>query len=85
MALEARAPWEWGSALLAWPMLNMLGSWPRPSTKTGAPQHVIVYPGLAAGDTSTQPLRAFLKAAARETTLDGLTNVKSAKSAAHGR
>ena len=61
MALEARAPWEWGTALLAWPMLNMLGSWPRPSAKTSTPQHVIVYPGLAAGDTSTHPLRAFLK------------------------
>ena len=59
MALEARAPWEWGTALLAWPMLNMMGSWPRP--KAGTPQHVIVYPGLAAGDTSTHPLRAFLK------------------------
>ena len=59
MALEARAPWEWGTALLAWPMLNMMGSWPRP--KTSSPQHVIVYPGLAAGDTSTHPLRAFLK------------------------
>ena len=59
MALEARAPWEWGTALLAWPMLNLLGSWPRPLT--GTAQHVIVYPGLAAGDASTRPLRAFLK------------------------
>ena len=61
MALEARAPWEWGVALAAWPMLKMMGSWPKPSAANGAAQHVIVYPGLAAGDASTQPLRAFLK------------------------
>jgi pimeloyl-ACP methyl ester carboxylesterase len=61
MALEARAPWEWGVALAAWPMLKMMGSWPKPSSTIGERQHVIVYPGLAAGDASTQPLRAFLK------------------------
>jgi hypothetical protein len=59
MALEARAPWEWGSALAAWPMLRLMGIWPRP--KSMDTHHVIVYPGLAAGDVSTQPLRAFLK------------------------
>jgi pimeloyl-ACP methyl ester carboxylesterase len=59
MALEARAPWEWGSALAAWPLLRMMGVWPRPAQ--GAAHHVIVYPGLAAGDVSTQPLRAFLE------------------------
>ncbi len=59
MALEARAPWEWGSALAAWPMLRMMGIWPRPKSMDA--HHVIVYPGLAAGDVSTQPLRAFLK------------------------
>ena len=62
MALEARAPWEWGSALAAWPMLRMMGIWPRaPRLPGGKQHHVIVYPGLAAGDVSTQPLRAFLK------------------------
>jgi pimeloyl-ACP methyl ester carboxylesterase len=59
IALEARAPWEWGSALAAWPLLRMMGVWPRPPH--GARHHVIVYPGLAAGDVSTQPLRAFLE------------------------
>jgi hypothetical protein len=59
MALEARAPWEWGSALAAWPMLRLMGIWPRPAQMDT--HHVIVYPGLAAGDVSTQPLRAFLK------------------------
>jgi len=58
IALEARAPWEWGSALAAWPMLRLVGAWPRP--REDSPHHVIVYPGLAAGDASTQPLRAFL-------------------------
>ena len=59
VALEARAPWEWGASLAAWPMLKMMGIWPRPSVAN--PQHVIVYPGLAAGDASTRPLRAFLE------------------------
>ena len=59
VALEARAPWEWGAALAAWPMLKMMGVWPRPSAAN--PQHVIVYPGLAAGDASTRPLRSFLE------------------------
>lgn len=59
MAMEARAPWEWGAALAAWPMLRMAGMWPRPTHDT--PHHVIVYPGLAAGDGSTGPLRGFLK------------------------
>ena len=57
--MEARAPWEWGASLAAWPMLKMMGVWPRPSE--ASPQHVIVYPGLAAGDASTRPLRAFLE------------------------
>jgi pimeloyl-ACP methyl ester carboxylesterase len=40
-------------------MLKMMGVWPRPSQAN--PQHVIVYPGLAAGDASTLPLRSFLE------------------------
>ncbi len=59
MALEARAPWEWGTAMAAWPMLRMLGIWPKARPDTS--HHVIVYPGLAASDASTQPLRAFLR------------------------
>ncbi len=57
--MEARAPWEWGASLAAWPMLKMMGVWPKPSDVN--PQHVIVYPGLAAGDASTRPLRSFLE------------------------
>ena len=37
----------------------MMGAWPRPSEAHS--QHVIVYPGLAAGDASTRPLRLFLE------------------------
>jgi pimeloyl-ACP methyl ester carboxylesterase len=59
MAMEARAPWEWGTAMAAWPMLRMLNIWPKPDPATT--HHVIVYPGLAATDLSTQPLRAFLR------------------------
>lgn len=59
IAMEARAPWEWGSAMAAWPMLRMLNIWPKP--EAGGEHHVIVYPGLAATDLSTQPLRAFLR------------------------
>jgi pimeloyl-ACP methyl ester carboxylesterase len=55
IALEARAPWEFGAALASWPMLRALGAWPE-----GDGHEVIVFPGLAAGDLSTQPLRAFL-------------------------
>ncbi|MGL5002376.1 MAG: esterase/lipase family protein [Casimicrobium sp.] len=59
MALEARAPWEWTTALAAWPMLRMMNIWPK--SKSATTHHVIVYPGLAATDLSTQPLRAFLR------------------------
>jgi pimeloyl-ACP methyl ester carboxylesterase len=59
MALEARAPWEWGAAMAAWPMLRMMNIWPKASSDVA--HHVVVYPGLAASDASTQPLRAFLR------------------------
>jgi pimeloyl-ACP methyl ester carboxylesterase len=59
IAMEARAPWEWGTAMAAWPMLRMLNIWPKATDSST--QHVIVYPGLAATDLSTQPLRAFLR------------------------
>ena len=52
LALEARAVFEWGAYLLAWP-------WMRFAPK-GDGHPVLVLPGLMAGDTSTWPLRHFL-------------------------
>ncbi len=52
LALEARAIFEWGAYLLAWP-------WMRFAPK-GDGHPVLVLPGLIAGDTSTWPLRHFL-------------------------
>jgi pimeloyl-ACP methyl ester carboxylesterase len=53
MLLEARAPWEAAALMAAMPWLNRL---PR---SDGHP--VLVFPGLAASDTSTVPLRRFLR------------------------
>lgn len=53
LALEGRAPLEWGAALAAWPLLKM--------APAGDGHAVIVFPGLAAGDLSTILLRNFLK------------------------
>jgi pimeloyl-ACP methyl ester carboxylesterase len=52
LALEWRAPWELGAAIAAWPLLRQA---PR-----GDGHAVLVFPGLAASDMSTLPLRAFL-------------------------
>ncbi len=52
LALELRAFWEFGAVLPAWPALQ------RASAGDGHP--VIVFPGLAASDTSTVPLRKYL-------------------------
>ncbi len=52
MALEARAPWEFGAVLPAWFTLQ------RAPRGDGHP--VIVFPGLSASDTSTYPLRSYL-------------------------
>lgn len=52
MALELRAPWEFGALLPAWPFLQRA---PRGDGHT-----VIVFPGLTAGDTTTAPLRRYL-------------------------
>jgi pimeloyl-ACP methyl ester carboxylesterase len=52
LALEGRAPWEFGAALAAFPLLRRA---PR-----GDGHAVVVFPGLAASDMSTLPLRAFL-------------------------
>ena len=59
LALEWRAPLEWGAALAAWPMLRM--------APAGDGHAVIVFPGLAAGDLSTVLLRNFLKAQGYDT------------------
>ena len=52
LALEGRAPWELGAAVFSYPLLRQA---PR-----GDGHSVIVFPGLAASDMSTLPLRAFL-------------------------
>ena len=52
LALEGRAPWEFGATIAAYPLLRQA---PR-----GDGHAVIVFPGLAASDISTLPLRAFL-------------------------
>lgn len=54
LALEGRAPWELGVALASWPILRQA---PR-----GDGHPVIVFPGLAASDLTTLPLRTFLAA-----------------------
>lgn len=51
--LEWRAPWELGATLAAGPLLHQA---PR-----GDGHPVLVFPGLAASDLSTAPLRSFLK------------------------
>ena len=52
LALEGRAPWELGATLAAWPALR--------HTTGGDGHSVVVFPGLAASDITTLPLRAFL-------------------------
>jgi pimeloyl-ACP methyl ester carboxylesterase len=52
LALEARMPWEFWASILALPILHSL---PR-----GDGHPVLVFPGLAASDMSTAPLRRFL-------------------------
>jgi alpha/beta superfamily hydrolase len=52
LALEFRAPWEFGALLPAWPMLQRA---PR-----GDGHNVVVYPGLSASDATTLPLRKYL-------------------------
>lgn len=53
LALEWRAPWEFGATMLAAPWLNQLPD--------GDGHPVIVFPGLMASDASTRPLRSFLE------------------------
>ena len=52
IALEWRAPWEYGAALLAQPFLAQ--------APHGDGHPVLIFPGLMASDTSTKPLRKFL-------------------------
>jgi pimeloyl-ACP methyl ester carboxylesterase len=52
LAMEFRAPWEFGCLLPAWPLLQ------RAPKGDGHP--VILFPGLAASDMSTAPLRRYL-------------------------
>lgn len=53
MAMELRAPWEFGAVIPAWPVLQC--------APTGDGHSVIVFPGLSASDTSTLPLRGYLQ------------------------
>lgn len=52
LALELRAPWEFGALLPAWPALQRASA--------GDGHDVIVLPGLGANDTTTLPLRRYL-------------------------
>ena len=52
LALEGRAPWELGATLASFPLLR--------GAPRGDGHAVVVFPGLAASDLSTLPLRAFL-------------------------
>ena len=56
LALEFRAFWEFGAVLPAWPALQRAPK----CDATGDGTHVIVFPGLSAGDISTVPLRKYL-------------------------
>jgi pimeloyl-ACP methyl ester carboxylesterase len=59
LALEGRAPLEFGATLAAWPFLK--------NTPHGDGHAVIVFPGLGAGDLTTVPLRNFLSAQGYDT------------------
>lgn len=52
LALEFRAPWEFGAVLPAWPALMR--------APAGDGHSVVVFPGLSASDASTVPLRRYL-------------------------
>src|SRR5512140_2903317 len=53
LALEWRAPWEFGAMLLARPLLA--------AAPRGDGHPVILFPGLIASDKTTAPLRAYLE------------------------
>ena len=52
LAMELRAPWEFGAVLPSWPVLQR--------APLGDGHTVIVFPGLTAGDATTVPLRRYL-------------------------
>jgi len=52
LALEFRAPWEFGAVLASWPALQR--------APAGDGHTVMVFPGLSASDASTVPLRRYL-------------------------
>ena len=52
LALEVRAPFEFGAVLPAWPALTR--------APAGDGHTVLVFPGLSASDTTTVPLRTYL-------------------------
>ncbi|HQZ46107.1 MAG TPA: hypothetical protein PK042_08325, partial [Usitatibacteraceae bacterium] len=54
LALEWRAPWEYGASVLFRALLD------RAPAGDGHP--VLLFPGLLASDRTTMPLRGFLKA-----------------------
>ncbi|MCZ2407418.1 MAG: alpha/beta hydrolase [Burkholderiales bacterium] len=53
LAMEFRAPWEFGAVLPAWPLLQ--------NAPLGDGHSIIVFPGLTAGDPTTLPLRHYLE------------------------
>lgn len=59
LALEWRAPWEFGAVLPAWPLLQM--------APEGDGHPVVVFPGLSASDSSTIPLRRYLASLRHDT------------------
>jgi pimeloyl-ACP methyl ester carboxylesterase len=59
LALEGRAPLEFGATLAAWPLLR--------NSPRGDGHAVIVFPGLGAGDLSTMTLRNFLSSQGYDT------------------
>ena len=52
LALEGRAPWEFGAAIAAYPLLRQ--------SARGDGHAVVVFPGFGASDITTFPLRMFL-------------------------
>jgi pimeloyl-ACP methyl ester carboxylesterase len=52
LAMEFRAPWEFGALLPAWPVLAR--------APQGDGHSVLVFPGLSASDGSTIPLRRYI-------------------------
>ena len=53
LALEGRAPWEFAASVAATPLLRRLPK--------GDNHRVLVFPGLAANDVTTLPMRTFLR------------------------